>query len=189
LKYAIADVVCLKPSFIYFFLCPFVKASWFLKPWFLRSEVFTQNVNSFAEVLHTLLSMNHPKANLNFIATFLWCIWKERNDQHFGRKKMKPEQIAIHAKALLLDLESTPLLPSPNKSPRAHEQIFVKSGETVSAYFHVSGLNLYVDASWKLRPNQSSASAGLGLYLAFPEQGNTSDVLVSASSLAVASPI
>jgi hypothetical protein len=45
-----------------------------LSPWFLRSEVFPQNVDSFANVLLSLLSLNHPEANLNFIATFLWCL-------------------------------------------------------------------------------------------------------------------
>jgi hypothetical protein len=50
-----------KTDFHLFFLCPFTKAAWFLKPWFLRSKVFTQNTNSFAYVLFYLLSIGHPE--------------------------------------------------------------------------------------------------------------------------------
>jgi hypothetical protein len=101
-------------DFHLFFLCPFAKAAWFLKPWFLRSEVFTQNTNSFASILISLLSFGHPEANLATIATFLWCLWKSGNDQLFGRKKSKPEQIAMNTKALLQDLEVSSLTPNDN---------------------------------------------------------------------------
>jgi hypothetical protein len=86
-------------------------------------------------VLHSLLSLNHPKANLNFIATFLWCLWKERKDDLFGRKKTKPEQIAMHAKALLHDLEASPLIPKSNNAPLPGQQIVPKLGDMVSVYF------------------------------------------------------
>jgi hypothetical protein len=72
-------------DFHLFFLYPFAKAAWFLEPWFFRSEVFTQNSNSFASVLISLLSSAHPEANLETIATFLWCLWKSRIGQLFGR--------------------------------------------------------------------------------------------------------
>jgi hypothetical protein len=55
-----------------FFLCPFAKAAWFDKPWFLRTEVITQNVTSIALVIKSLLWLNHPEANLTSIATFMW---------------------------------------------------------------------------------------------------------------------
>jgi hypothetical protein len=102
----------LETDFHLFFLCPFAKAAWFLSPWFLRPEVFTQNVDSFSSVLLSLLSLDHPEANLNSIATFLWCLWKARNDELFGRKKTKRKQIAMHAKALMLDLEVSSLTPT-----------------------------------------------------------------------------
>jgi hypothetical protein len=90
-----------KPDFHLFFLCLFAKAAWFLEPWFLRSEIFMQNANSFALVLFSLLSSGHPEANLETIATFLWCLWKARNDQLFGRKNSTPQQVARNARALL----------------------------------------------------------------------------------------
>jgi hypothetical protein len=88
-------------DFYLFFLRPFAKAAWFRPPWYLRSETFVHNANSFASVLLSLLSSGHPEANLESIATFLWCLWKSRNDHLFGRKKSAPEQIAIHANSLI----------------------------------------------------------------------------------------
>jgi hypothetical protein len=60
-KNVVAVVACLKRTSVSFFLCPFAKAAWFLKPWFPRSEVFTQNANYFASVLFYLLSIGHPE--------------------------------------------------------------------------------------------------------------------------------
>jgi hypothetical protein len=80
----------------------------------LRTEVSAQNVNSFVTVLNSIISLNHPEANLNFLATFLWCILKARNDELFCIKKTRPHQISMHAKALLKDLE---VLPQPETKP------------------------------------------------------------------------
>jgi hypothetical protein len=63
-------------DFHLFFLCPFVKAAWFSKPWFLRSEVLVQNANSFVALLLSLLSSGQSDASLTSLATFLWCLWK-----------------------------------------------------------------------------------------------------------------
>jgi hypothetical protein len=70
--------------------------------------MLTQNVASIVAVLHSILALNHPEANLNFLATFLWCLWKARNDELFGRKKFKPHQVAMQAKALIHVLEIIP---------------------------------------------------------------------------------
>jgi hypothetical protein len=61
-------------DFHLFFLCPFAKAAWFSQPWFLRYEIFALNATSFASVLVSLLSSGHPEGNLEYIATFLWCL-------------------------------------------------------------------------------------------------------------------
>jgi hypothetical protein len=74
-------------DFHLFFLCPFANAAWFSNPWFLRSEAFIQNANSFSAVLFSLLSSGHPEVGLASLGTFLWCLWKARNDHLFDRKK------------------------------------------------------------------------------------------------------
>jgi hypothetical protein len=38
-----------------FFLCPFAKAAWFDKPWFLRTEIMMHNVHSVALAIKSLL--------------------------------------------------------------------------------------------------------------------------------------
>jgi hypothetical protein len=142
-----------------FFLCPFAKAAWFLEPWFLRSEIFTQDTNSFASVLLSLLSSGHPEANLETIATFLWCLWKSRNDQLFGRKKSKPEQIVMNTKALLQDLEVSPLTPRDNSALCSSDrQLLPKPRETVSGFVDFAGIKIFVDAAWKLMPGQGDVA-------------------------------
>ena len=88
-----------------FFTCPFVKAAWFLHPWFIRIDVITQNCSSLAQIILNLLNMNHPHASLPNIFTFMWCTWKSRNDMLFGKNKGEPHRININAQALHTNLE------------------------------------------------------------------------------------
>jgi hypothetical protein len=151
-----------KTNFHLFFLCPFAKAAWFMPPWYLRSETFIHNANSFASVLLSFLSSGHPEANLESIATFLWCLWKSRNDHLFGRKKSAPEQIAIHAKALLQDLEVVSLTPVGNANLQMiGTQMWPNQGETVSDSVDFAGNKIYVDAAWKLKPGHRAARPGI----------------------------
>ena len=83
-----------------FFTCPFVKASWFINPWFIHIDNIVQNCNSLPQIILSLLNMNHPHASLSNIFTFMWCTWKSRNDMLFNRAKGKPYQINIHAQAM-----------------------------------------------------------------------------------------
>jgi hypothetical protein len=175
-----------------FFLCPFAKAAWFDKPWFLRTEVITQNVHSVALVIKSLLWLNHPEANLTSIATFMWCIWKARNDELFCRKKHKPHQMIIQAKALISNLETQPAIThhqeqaSRAQNERADQP---KSGDSVSSDFYFAGPKLYVDAAWKLPRHRAETTAGLGIYLTFKEQNSHIDVLILAIKHGVTSPI
>jgi hypothetical protein len=175
-----------------FFLCPFAKAAWFHKPWFLRSEILMQSVHSVASAIQSLLWLNHPEINLTSIATFMWCIWKARNDELFCRKKHRPQQMEVQSNALLGNMETQPA------SNRQHEQEArptnrrstpPKSGDSVSTDFYFAGPKLYVDAAWKLQRNQSETTAGLGIYLTYKEQHAHTDVLILALKHEVPSPI
>jgi hypothetical protein len=178
-------------DFHLFFLGPFAKAAWFLEPWFLRSEIFMHNANSFALVLLSLLSSGHPEANLETIATFLWCLWKSRNDKLFGRKDTTPQQVARNARALLQDLEVSPLTPIDNSSSQDRgSRVSPKPGETVASFVDFAGAKIFFDATWKLLPGQRAARPGIGIYLIIPgSQGDVADVLISAISSPVASAI
>jgi hypothetical protein len=88
-------------------------------------------------------------------------------------------------------MEVSPLTPSINLAPLvpARPQM-PKPGETISLDFDFAGPKVQVDVAWKIRTGHLSARPGLDIYLAIPDdQGSVADVLISASSSAVSSPI
>jgi hypothetical protein len=111
-----------------------------------------QNIHSVASAIQALLWLNHPEVNLTSIATFMWCIWKARNDELFCRKKHKPQQMEVQSKALLSNMETQPAI-SPQQEqearPKIGRSIAPKSGDTVSSDFYFAGPKLYADAAWK----------------------------------------
>ena len=85
-----------------FFLCPFAKAALFTKLWYIRSEYLIQQFGSVPTIIQSLLTSNQPQASINNIITFLWCIWKSRNDKLFGRKENSPLQVNHATQAIML---------------------------------------------------------------------------------------
>jgi hypothetical protein len=101
-----------------------------------------------------LLNMNHPHASLQNILTFMWCLWKSRNDCLFDRKKGEPYQINLNAQAILNNLEiviaSDPSLQVQPKSQNpAGTAAFPVQGETLKSDLVIAGAKVYSDASWK----------------------------------------
>ena len=88
-----------------FFTCNFARAAWFTAPWFIRSDILVLNCNSLTQLLITFLNMNHPHASLPNILTFMWCIWKSRNDNLFDRKPGSPHQVHHMAQAIRKNME------------------------------------------------------------------------------------
>jgi hypothetical protein len=72
------------------FLCPFSKAAWFSHPWYLRIEYLATLHNNLTDMIQALLSSGHPQINLTSLYTFLWCLWKARNDCLFNRQSLRP---------------------------------------------------------------------------------------------------
>jgi hypothetical protein len=167
-----------------FFLCPFAKAAWFHGPWFLISEVITQNLTSIAMVIKSLLNLKHPEENITSTATFMWCIWKARNDELFCRKKHKSQQVAVQSKALLNNLETlqvTPRRQVQTLTPPNESVTTPRSGDSVKSDFCFAGPKLFVDAAWKLKRNHSTATAGPRIYLTYKEQHMHTDALIMAT--------
>ena len=86
-----------------FFLCQNSKAAWFSKPWFIKTEFIAQHNTSVPSIIQFILSSNHPNANLVNLYTFLWSIWKARNDSRFNKRQVHPSQIFVHYNALMKD--------------------------------------------------------------------------------------
>ena len=141
-----------------FFTCPFVKAAWFPAPWYIRTELITHNCTDLAQIILTLLNINHPYASLSTILTFMWCIWKSRNDMLFRRKKGEPYQININAQALASNLECC-YVTSPLMQENKNRQLQVTTtrlvspvqGSTISSIASLQGTIIFSDASWKCR--------------------------------------
>ena len=70
-----------------FFLCPFAKAAWYSYPWFIKTEPIAQHNISVPQMIKALLSSNHPQINIASLYTFMWCLWKSRNDNRFCRDR------------------------------------------------------------------------------------------------------
>lgn len=83
------------------FLCPFSKAAWFSHPWYFRSEVCAATRHSIPDMINAILSSGHPFASLENVYTFMWCLWKARNDTLFSRKVHKPSQVFAATHAIL----------------------------------------------------------------------------------------
>jgi hypothetical protein len=52
-------------------------------------------------MIQPLLLISHPNINISTLYTFLWCLWKTRNDALFNRKYINPIQIYPVVNAIL----------------------------------------------------------------------------------------
>ena len=151
-----------------FFLCPFAKAAWFASPWHLRSEVFATNHHSIPAIIHAILASGHPNASISNLYTFLWCLWKSRNDSLFGRKVNKPLQVQAAANAILratrIDDRNNPVL-----SLEAGNQHNSHLQESVTLEYAMhAGTVFFVDAAWKPTQGHQLAPAGIGIFIQNP---------------------
>jgi ribonuclease HI len=188
-----------------FFTCPFSKAAWFSAPWFIRSENLVINCSSLTEIILNFLRMNHPHASLSNILTFMWCIWKSRNDNLFGRKSGEPYQIHHMAQAINQNLEMIDALgvfamqaQECSKAPhtltssmQVHDQQnppevrLPAYGETLKSDQIIKGSKIYTDAAWKTRkvPGMANRIAtGIGIYCDLQEQNNNATIFIQAST-------
>jgi hypothetical protein len=83
------------------FLCPYSKAAWFCSPLFIKTEILIANNDSIPDMIQTLLNSGHPQIDLNSLYTFLWCLWKSRNNALFAKKYCRPSQVFAAANAII----------------------------------------------------------------------------------------
>jgi hypothetical protein len=184
-----------------FFTCNFAKAAWFISPWFIRSDNLVLNCNSITQIFQNLLNMNHPHASLPNILTFMWCLWKSRNDNLFNRKPGNPHQIHQMAQAIRHNLEMEdihkPMLLQSNSSqcnattaiPFVQVQehmhtIFPEQGETIKTDLQVTGSKIFTDATWKTKKTPGGGAkkaSGIGVYCQLQDPDMNSSILIQAS--------
>jgi hypothetical protein len=188
-----------------FFTCHFARAAWFSAPWFIRSSFLVANADSLTQIMLNLLNMNHPHASLENILTFMWCLWKSRNDNLFGRKPGAPHQIHQMATAMLNNLELSNTLQTnsmqdqqlngaqdpPSSERREHSEAIRQSsnnlpsqGNTLRSDLLITGTKIFSDAAWKTKkvPGMASRIAtGIGVYCQILEHNFSATALIQAS--------
>ena len=143
-----------------------------------------------------ILSLQHPYTTVSKLFTFLWFLWKARNDYLFARKEGQPYQVAIAANALLHDLEvshnsgSALLSLAPGGSTLKSGPLDLQpSGVSITTDLHFAGSKIFVDAAWKASSRNPTPSAGLGVYFHWQDNGWNMDVFLQARATKVASLI
>ena len=149
--------------------------------------------------------MNHPYALLQNILTFMWCIWKSRNDFLFQRKKGEPYQIFINTQALINNLELHKPT-SQNVQENSHLQLQVnelqlqvneptlsatrqgqdqQQGVTISPDNLVEGTLIFANAAWKCRkiPGMEGREAtGIGVHIRDNSDGRRWHIKIQAAA-------
>jgi ribonuclease HI len=178
-----------------FFTCHFVRIAWFSAPWFICTDIITQNCSSLTQIILNLLNMGHPHASLQNILTFMWCIWKSRNDCLFDRKKGAPHQININAQALSNDLEVQELSMPPFQVQRqvqtSKDNHPEPPGSTIRTDQKITGPKVYSDAAWKTTksPGTNENRTGIGIVCHFQEGEHAIKVFVQAYTSLATSPL
>jgi ribonuclease HI len=154
-----------------FFTCTFVKAAWFMYPWFIRTEILIQGTNDLTHLILKVLNLPHPYASLQNVFNFLWCIWKSRNDALFRKENNKPHQIHLTAQALSKTLDllpaATPLSQSNVVGSNEMQTHIFRQGSSLPTDLIITGPKIYTDAAWKKNRN----SSGIGIFIEFEDAG------------------
>lgn len=162
------------------FNCTFARAAWFARPWFIRIDQLLENSNSISTILLNLVNSNHPHATLSNIFTFMWCLWKCRNDKLFQRKESSPIQVFHAAQAIINSLEIETQTNVKKEMQVHHERGSSYEGNNYmqGSTIDISKLSeeniIFIDASWQPHNSMREASntkACLGVYMQVSHNG------------------
>lgn len=183
-----------------FFTCNFARAAWFSHPWYIQIDVLILNTNSLTDLILKLLNINHPNATLANVLTFMWCLWKSRNDNLFNRNMGHPSQIHLMANAMKHNLEMVRVLQDKNRNKREQSKESTdprytggqpgdrnqvpQHGQTLKSDLLISGSKIFSDAAWKTNkvPGMASGTAtGIGVYCQIHESTFAATIMIQAS--------
>jgi hypothetical protein len=144
--------------------------------------------------------MNHPNATLANVLTFMWCLWKSRNDNLFNKKKGHPTQIHQMANAIKHNLEMVGVLQAKTEKKQVQEeepsiqgqtggQLHAQhqippQGHTLKSDLLISGSKFFSDAAWKTKkaPDMTSVTTtGIGVYGQIQDKTFAATVMIQAS--------
>ena len=125
--------------------------------------------------------MKHPYASIENLLTYLWCIWKARNDYLFNRQVRQAFQIQHMANALNQNMEKLDVLQAAtnknfgasaenHQQEKKHLQVNYKDmtqGITLKSDLLINGSKIFTDAAWKTRKIsvlEDDTSTGLGSF-------------------------
>jgi hypothetical protein len=167
------------------FLCPFAKAAWFCKPWFIKTELLAAAHPSMPDIIHALLSCGHPNINPTNLCTFLWCLWKARNEALFGRKTNYPPQVFAIFNAILQANNLETLMPFSNQSQVCTCQLLQLKHYPESAIqdpFTFPGTLIFTDATWKQADDLQPSPARIGVVIQLEQNQHFMQLHLSALS-------
>jgi hypothetical protein len=174
-----------------FFLCPFAKAAWYSSPWFIKTELLFNDHQLLPDMIHFLLSSNHPCISLKTLCTFLWCLWKSRSDFLFNKIKGHPKRIFFVVSALLQDnsLYTQQLCSQmPTEQAQEHHQQRPQHPPTLNSNLEAGNV-LLCDAAWKVQQGGDPYPAGLGVIIHLPDNSHCRKIHIAAMSPPVSSPL
>lgn len=158
-------------------------------------------------MIQALLDSHHPQISIISLYTFLWCIWKSRNDERLCRKSSSPSQVYAAAAAIIksTNLEVTTstqitdaICFTDSREPedvsmQAHEQSIQQAvlvpGKTIKDISNISAPIVFSDAAWSPGPDGKPAIAGLGIFIQLGGDRHCSQLCISAISPPVTSAI
>lgn len=153
-------------------------------------------------MIQALLTSNHPQINVVSLYTFLWCIWKSRNDNRFCRTTRSPSQVFAAAMAIMqgtnlevaarsLEYKVVSLHGTDKDAPvetllQRQDQLMMQStpspGETIKDISCFSGPIVYTDAAQSLGFQNQPTVAGIGIFIQFAGDRRCSQLCISAVS-------
>jgi hypothetical protein len=161
-----------------FFTSTFARATWFHSPLHLRTDIIAANSNTITTIISNLLAINHPTNTIQHIFTFLWCLWKMRNEKLFSNEEGLPNQVIIRTHVLLNSLQINTSIDPPNK-PIALPQELTYAGPKV----------FLDDAAWRPQTNRRTTKVGIGIYMSWEANSQVIDVFIAAKTTNIASPL
>jgi hypothetical protein len=170
-----------------FFLCPFSKAAWFCSPWFIKTEILAATNHSISDMIQTLLNSGHPQINLSSLYTFLWCLWKSRNDALFARKYCRPSQVYAAANAIIQGTKLEGAARAEDHSVSSLQGHLLPP--VIQNLDSFPGNTIFCDAAWEIQPSNTTKQAGIGVFIQVQNNQHIQQLHISAMSPPASSPL